>query len=284
MKLEGSYRDISHVLHGDGTSFLFWSDKWKIGESTIPLSERFPRLFSYDLDDKLSAAEVYGTQDRTQLFHLPLSVQAYDEFCNLQMILAQNPLSGSKDSWSYQWGDGYRPARFYAHAHASFQADPIYLWLWKSSCTMNIKVFAWLLPSDRLNTRDLLQRRNWKVTEDKHCVLCVTRAYEDRLHLFFTCNFSQRVWNYLQINWLAGGDIQSVVSAARRDFGQPFFMEVMMLACWNIWKQRNGKIFRQERPSFGSWRSGFIHDISLLQYRIKAKFKDRLFSWISMLA
>ncbi|KAK1594285.1 hypothetical protein QYE76_027246, partial [Lolium multiflorum] len=86
----------------------------------------------------------------------------------------------------------------------------VYLWLWKSCCVMKIKVFAWLLLSDRLNTRDLLQRRNWNVTDDKHCELCLLKAYEDRVHLFFECNFSARIWTYLQIDWQPLGDIQSV--------------------------------------------------------------------------
>jgi hypothetical protein len=112
-----------------------------------------------------------------------------------------------------------------------------------------VKFFAWLLLVDHLNTRDLLVRRHWNVTRDKHCVLCPTRTYEDRFHLFFECNFSQRVWNYLQIDWSHAQDIQASLAAAKQQFSQPFFMEVVILACWNIWKQRNGKIFRDNRPT-----------------------------------
>jgi hypothetical protein len=36
------------------------------------------------------------------------------------------------------------------------------------------------------------------------------------------------------------------ISEARKDFEKPFFMEVMILALWNIWKQRNGQIFQCE--------------------------------------
>ena len=117
-----------------------------------------------------------------------------------------------------------------------------------------------------------------------HCVLCPTRAREDRLHLFFDCNFSQRVWNYLQISWPQGQDLQASVHAARQSFGQPFFMEVLILACWNIWKQRNEKIFEHQRPSFGGWKRRFIHDISMLVHRIKKKHLHLLVSWIGSLS
>jgi hypothetical protein len=46
---------------------------------------------------------------------------------------------------------------------------------------------------------------------------------------------------------------------------------------------RNGKIFNAERSSFIKWKEKFIHDISLLQYRIKVKHKDRLLFWIRSL-
>jgi hypothetical protein len=60
-----------------------------------------------------------------------------------------------------------------------------------------------------------------------------------------------RVWNYLQISWVSNDNVQVVVAKARRGFGKPFFMEVVMVACWNIWITRNGNFFRQEKPTFG---------------------------------
>jgi hypothetical protein len=88
---------------------------------------------------------------------------------------------------------------------------------------MKHKFFAWLLLDDRLNIRDMLKRRHWNVTENTHCELCFARAYEDKMHLFFECNFSQRVWTYLQIDWLHGQDMQTTALRARKDFAKPFY-------------------------------------------------------------
>jgi hypothetical protein len=162
---------------------------------------------------------------------LPMSQPAYQELQSLEIIMQENPLLQQKDEWTYCWGKSYSAKRFYAHIHSHIQVPNVYQWLWKSCCIMKTKVFAWLLLSDRLNTRDLLQRRNWKVTDDKHCELCLLRAYEDRVHLFFECNFSVRIWAYLQIDWQPLGDIQSIVHHARRSFRQPFFMEVFITTC-----------------------------------------------------
>jgi hypothetical protein len=56
-----------------------------------------------------------------------------------------------------------------------------------------------------------------------------------------------------------------------------------MLGCWNIWKQRNGLIFRFERPTFAAWKRAFVHDISMLGHRIKSKHQDELMAWIGSL-
>jgi hypothetical protein len=84
-KLVEDYCDVSFVKPSRGDSFLFWSDKWMFNGSIEPLSPRFPRLFSYVLDPKISATQFYQTDDNGTLFHLPLSEQAYDEFNQLSL-------------------------------------------------------------------------------------------------------------------------------------------------------------------------------------------------------
>ena len=140
---------------------------------------------------------------------------------------------------------------------------------------MKIKMFAWMLIMDRLNTQDMLERRHWNVSDSNLFVLCHAGVKEDRDHLFFNYLFGTRVWTYLQITW-QGQSMWSSALAAKRDFHNPFFAEVVFTACWNIWTIRNAKIFNQEQLKFRKWRSGFIHDISLLAHRIKVSFRDDL--------
>jgi hypothetical protein len=283
LKQVDNFRGVAVVNHGAGDSFLFWSDNWNINGMVRPLKDRFPRLFSFVLNENISAAKVYEQEDILNLFYRPLSVQAFEELGHLKDMLQLNPLTDNRDVWSYCWGETYKPALFYKHIHKHIQVPMVYSWLWKSCCMMKLKVFAWLLLSDRLNTRDLLQRRHWNVTDDTHCELCPARSYEHRIHLFFECNFSVRVWNYLQVEWVPNNDLQTIVEVARAHFAKPFFMEVLIVACWNIWLIKNGKIFNKERPSFTRWRCRFVHDISLLQYRIKDKHKKSLLDWVKAL-
>jgi hypothetical protein len=123
----------------------------------------------------------------------PYLFQAFQELCLVQQGMLASPLSTLPDHWKYEWGEKYLPAQYYKHLHAHLPKPVANKWLWKSACVLTAKVFAWLLVNDRLNTQDLLVRRHWNVSECKNCVLCPTQPFEDRLHLFFNCNFSARI-------------------------------------------------------------------------------------------
>ena len=270
-----------------GNTVVFWLDRWQLGNNVVLLSEKFPRLHSFVIDDTVTVREFMEQPETSEHFHLPLSQEAYIELTQLQDLLSLiNSNVESKDIWKWPSKSGeFKSKIYYESCFSHLVVDPIFKWIWKCACTLKFKVFGWLLLMDRLNTRDMMQRRNWIIQDDTR-VLCLCASHEDRTHLFFACNFSQRVWNYLGISWIAqpNQSTYEMALSARRDFGHPFFTEVVFTATWNIWTQRNGKIFRNERPSFISWRRNFIHDISLLAHRIKCKYKDSLVLWIASLS
>ena len=43
---------------------------------------------------------------------------------------------------------------------------------------------------DRLNTKDMVERRHWHIEDGISCVLCHLQVREDRDHLFFNYPFS----------------------------------------------------------------------------------------------
>jgi hypothetical protein len=49
-------------------------------------------------------------------FHLPLSEEAFDQFCELTVFLQSIQLNGNKDGWFYIWGsDKYSLQKAYKH-------------------------------------------------------------------------------------------------------------------------------------------------------------------------
>jgi hypothetical protein len=71
------FRSLSSVKPGRGDTIIFWSHKWKFNDSLVTLSEKFPRLFFYVLDQHMSVADYYEVVDRINLFYLPLSTEAF---------------------------------------------------------------------------------------------------------------------------------------------------------------------------------------------------------------
>jgi hypothetical protein len=128
----------------------------------------------------------------------------------------------------------------------------------------------------------MLLRRHWNVTQNHNCILCHERVLEDWRHLFFNYNFSTRIWNYLQIPWIPGNTFASL-SFAKKSFLGPCFTEIVIIACWCIWKQRNGWIFKDIKPTFRRWRSSFVHEVTKLKHRVKKDTVQMLLSWIENL-
>jgi hypothetical protein len=52
------------------------------------------------------------------------------------------------------------------------------------------------------------------------------------------------------------------------------FMEIFMLGCWLIWKQRNGFIFNRGPPSHQSWKAGFLEEAHLQANRMSVEKKN----------
>ena len=125
-------------------------------------------------------------------------------------------------------------------------------------------------------------RRHWKVTDINDCVLCPTQILEDWKYLTFNCNFSIRIWSYLQVQWRPR-DLAQVITQIKKEFNDPCFLEIVILACWVIWKQRNARIFKGEKPTFKGWKRLFLGELTLLMHRVKADVRQNLSSWIDNL-
>jgi hypothetical protein len=133
---------------------------------------------------------------------------------------------------------------------------------------------------DRLNTKALMQRKNWHLEEGNHCILCDTQEVESRDHLFFTCPYAANVWTKLHIQWDNSLPISAKIIKAKSLFHGPCFMEIFMCASWNLWKDRNDFIFRDENATFARWKVRFLSDLQLHRYRVKDSLVQPLLDWI----
>jgi hypothetical protein len=168
--LVGDYRSITQSQIGNGSSTLFWKDFWYCKTN---LCDKFPRLFSYALNEDLTVAEFANRSDTTDLFALPLSSQAFEELQQVQQIMERLTIDPSlHDSRVFVWGnDQFTSAKYYNFLFARLPQDQALISIWKSKCLPKLRVFAWLLLQDRLNTKDIMKRKHWHTEEGPACVL-----------------------------------------------------------------------------------------------------------------
>jgi len=111
IRLNSLYRSIASCSLGDGSTVLFWDDKW----SHVILAETFPHLLQFSRNDRISVQGVMQAEDLDSLFILPLTQEAFTELESLQDLLQTISFDESvKDKWTLTWGSNtYSSSRLY---------------------------------------------------------------------------------------------------------------------------------------------------------------------------
>lgn len=92
------------------------------------------------------------------------------------------------------------------------------------------EIFFWLMIQDRINTRDMMSRKNFYVQE-RNCVLCDELVDEIVEHLFLGCEFSQQFWWMLGLEWDSELAIVDILMANQHLHHISCFREVLTLGC-----------------------------------------------------
>ena len=249
------------------------------------LADKYPRLFSYALDSDASIQSFMNSENLLDHFALPLSTEAYDEFQLLTTDCTNMDYEQSApDRRSFVWGkSSYSSGCFYKYMFQCLPDDGVLMKIWKSKCLPKLKVFCWLLINDRLNTRDIMLRKQWHLDSGNNCVLCILQPLETYTHLFWGCDFSTSCWDFIGINWDLNLDVRDRLSLAAINFTGPCFWEIFASTAWNIWKERNDYIFNNLDPSLDRWKTRFKLDLQLHIFRLKSSLAHSLSAWLDNL-
>jgi hypothetical protein len=100
---------------------MLWMDVW----NDHLRQNMFQRPFSFAKNKTISVAQFLLNNNMEQ-FHLPLSVQGFQEYQNLQELIQHIQISEQdKDSWSYIWGNSdYTTSMFYHLSYKNVQPPP----------------------------------------------------------------------------------------------------------------------------------------------------------------
>lgn len=124
---------------------------------------------------------------------------------------------------------------------------------WKADSEGKHKFFAWLLVESKILTADKLMSKHWPC--NPICSLC-NNDQETAEHLVLHCNFARQVWekmtdwsqqlvqppqNGIQILDWWEKELAHLPKKIRK-----IKAAMMMYCAWNLWKERNRRVFEQK--------------------------------------
>jgi len=276
------FKRLTSCVPGNGKSVYLWEDKWQEGF----LKDKFPELHSFANNKMItvSKAKDLPSGQLRDYFALPLSEIAFDQCMILKdMINNLNIRDEEKDVWKFPWNsDRYVTKKVYLQIIKPPVAPAPFKWIWKSPCLPKHKFFCWLMMQDRLNTRDLLSRKNFHV-ETTDCVLCDGSVRETLQHLFFACSFSKRFWEKIGVHWDIALPLMPMLVDARSRTTSPFFNVALIAGSWSLWNHRNKIIFDNEDRDQSVCFSFFKSSVDLIRLRVKPSLRDGLLIWLDTL-
>jgi hypothetical protein len=101
LRLLDNYKGIAKVEFGSGDTILFWNDLWN-GQV---LKLTYPQLHSFAKSDKVTLKTIMQMDNIQSHFNLPLSEEAYKQFCDLNVLLHALHVDSQNDVWSYIYGE-----------------------------------------------------------------------------------------------------------------------------------------------------------------------------------
>jgi hypothetical protein len=152
---------VCSCVIGNGKTVLVWKDDW---HSNGLFCDHFPRLFSFALNEDVSATDMVNTPDIITMFTLPLSAQAFQELQHLRYYLVgliSDP--DSDDSRIFPWValPTHRPNSIISSLSKNLRT--LCCNQYGNRKAFQSLVFSWLLIKDRLNTKDPMLRKHWNI-------------------------------------------------------------------------------------------------------------------------
>lgn len=252
-KIRGIVEEGLITRVGDGTSTLFWHDKWA-PSGTIKLI--FPRLFSISEQCNAYISQMGEWQDNVWIWRFEWRRRLYDwefdDFNRLKILVEQIiPRQGKSDGICWHGNDlNSFPTKkigdcFYNHLDPIIP-KPVSSFIWKLKAPPRAMIVVWLACLGKLKTGDFLVGKGLLDLARATCPLCMD-ALETNSHILFSCNFSWCVWMRILEWWGISGVFHnhcqifaiSWASLKPNCCSKPFWNLILACTIWSLWFQRN---------------------------------------------
>ncbi|XP_040258075.1 uncharacterized protein [Aegilops tauschii subsp. strangulata] len=165
-----------------------------------PLATTFPDLFSHSILQLVKVANILRFGIEANLRNR-LSLTAERELASLLAVLQDFTPSTEEDQRFLLQGHDFSTKQAYGTFMTKPDTDLIAPLIWGTKAPRKIKIFAWLLFKDRLNTGVNLAQKH--IISSNLCPRCATSP-EDSTHIFITCPLANRIWQ--RVGFLPSSD------------------------------------------------------------------------------
>ncbi|MDV3153228.1 MAG: reverse transcriptase domain-containing protein, partial [Candidatus Phytoplasma australasiaticum] len=280
-------KDFGNVIRGnigDGKTIRFWLDTW-LGDEAFKV--KFPTLFALESDKKVIVADRFLIIGSARVIkwkwrRVLSSPDELREREELEVWLNGVNMNGCEDSWSWHFGSkrDFSVAEVKRWLYGS--SGERFGFIWSKWVPLKCNIFMWRLVLDRLPTKMALVRRHIQVN-NATCSWC---DFDDETseHLFTGCGISGGVWNGIS-RWCRVPEIyvfhvSDLVNlhetSGTTGIKKEVFKGVIIIACWMLWRARNGKIFDNKVPKVVE----ILAEIKILSFLwYKHRFKQEVVDW-----
>jgi hypothetical protein len=248
------------VTIGNGDKTLFWDSSWLDGRRPKDIA---PLI--YNISKKKNSTVRKALQDNlwTSQINLQngLTIEHITQFADLWEKLSTIHINDDEHdtiTWKLTTHGCYSSSSAYNMQFEGLTNSTMPAMVWKPWATPKCKIFTWLVLQNRVWTADRLERRGWQ--NCGNCKLC-NQVQESAAHLLFMCRFTRRVWLNIK-EWLGLVDVHPerwheapTVHEWWRCFVQKdgqskkAMSSLAMLVSWEIWKERNARVFRNHHST-----------------------------------
>ena len=125
---------------------------------------------------------------------------------------------------------------------------------WDAACLPKAGFFLWLVLQNRVLTADRFAK--YGIFGPSWCVLC-KQNNEDVDHLFYNCPFSLSCWEWLRARLMWSSplphSLMDLLSSWPTNLVRGVYSKIWNLSpsiiVWELWKERNSRIFRDKEKS-----------------------------------
>jgi hypothetical protein len=265
------------MVLGDGKKTSFWDSGWIQGRRPKDIA---PSLFQASRKKKRSVHDALSnnTWIRDLSFNGRLTNELLDAFVERWSLVQAVHLQPQQEDtiiWKLTKTGTYSAASAYKVQFLGCAVTPSFSSIWKSWAPPKCKFFAWLITQNRIWSADRLAQRGWPHNDS--CVLCRT-TIETAHHLVAGCKYSRRIWDLvaawttlpdLRPNaWPLSEDVEQwwTQFTTQPDHPRKALRSLALLVIWEIWKERNARVFVRRESSTAT---------------LMAKITDEASAWIA---